>query len=65
MRQPLDESVCTGDWLRKRIAEGAVPATRHPLTGRYLIDDDPAGLACLRTLAAARRSRKEAISCHR
>jgi hypothetical protein len=55
----------TGDWLRKRIAAGTVPAARHPLTGRYLIDDDPAGLACLRALAAARRSRKEALSCHR
>jgi DNA invertase Pin-like site-specific DNA recombinase len=55
----------SGDWLRKRIAEGAVPAERHPLIGRYLIDDDPAGLARLKARAATRRSRKEAVSCHR
>jgi hypothetical protein len=55
----------TGNWLRKRIAEGMVPAVRHPLTGRYLIDDDPAALTRLRTLAAARQSRKEVVSCHR
>ena len=55
----------TGNWLRKRIAEGVVPAVRHPLTGRYLIDDDPAGLDRLRALAAARQSRKEVVSCHR
>jgi DNA invertase Pin-like site-specific DNA recombinase len=53
------------DWLRKRIAAGDVSARRHPLTGRYLIEDDPAGLAHLKALAAARRSRKEAVSCHR
>lgn len=46
----------TGNWLRKRIASGMLPAAHHPLTGRYLIDDDPAALARLRTLAAARQA---------
>jgi hypothetical protein len=46
----------TGNWLRKRIASGMLPAMHHPLTGRYLIDDDPAALARLRTLAAARQA---------
>jgi DNA invertase Pin-like site-specific DNA recombinase len=55
----------SADWLRQRIAAGTVPAGRHPLTGRYLIDDDPAGLDRLRALVATRRSRKEAVSCHR
>lgn len=55
----------TGNWLRKRIAEGRVPAVRHPLTGRYLIDDDAAALDGLRAQAAARRSPKEGVSCHR
>lgn len=55
----------TGNWLRKRIAAGVLPAVRHPLTGRYLIDDDPTALARLRTLAAARQAREEVVSCHR
>jgi len=47
----------TGDWLRKRIAEGLLPAVRHPLTGRYLIADDPTALDFLGKLAAARHHR--------
>jgi hypothetical protein len=46
----------TGNWLRRQIAAGVLPAVRHPLTGRYLIDDDSAALARLRTLAAARQA---------
>ncbi len=44
----------SSNWLRKRIAAGAVPAERHPATGRYLIADDPALLARLKDEAAAR-----------
>ncbi|MDP9410557.1 MAG: recombinase family protein [Actinomycetota bacterium] len=44
-------------WLRGKIAEGAVPARRHPTTGRWLIPDDPALLARIEALAAARRRR--------
>ncbi len=44
-------------WLRGKVAEGAVPARRHPTTGRWLIPDDPALLARLEALAAARRRR--------
>ncbi|MDP9375682.1 MAG: hypothetical protein M3Q65_25185 [Chloroflexota bacterium] len=35
-------------WLYDRIHAGALPATRHPVTGHYLIRDDPAVLAALR-----------------
>jgi hypothetical protein len=55
----------TGDWLRRRIAMGALPAERHALTGRYLIVDNPDLLDHLRTLAGARYPRMEAFSCHR
>jgi hypothetical protein len=44
-------------WLRATIAEGAIPAERHPTTNRWLIEDDPALLAWMETLAAARRRR--------
>jgi hypothetical protein len=44
-------------WLRGKIAEGAIPARRHPTTGRWLIPDDPALLARIEALAAARRRR--------
>ena len=40
-------------WLYTRIAAGAVPATRHPVTGHYLIPDDPALLERLRALCPA------------
>jgi hypothetical protein len=42
-------------WLRGKIAEGAIPARRHPTTRRCLIPDDPAVLARLEQLATARR----------
>jgi hypothetical protein len=42
-------------WLRGKIAEGAMPARRHPTTRRWLIPDDPTVLARLEKLAAARR----------
>jgi DNA invertase Pin-like site-specific DNA recombinase len=44
-------------WLRAKIAEGAIPAERHPTTRRWLIEDDPALLSRLEKLAAARRRR--------
>lgn len=40
-------------WLYDRIRAGVLPATRHPVTGHYLIRDDPELLA---TLRAARPS---------
>jgi Recombinase zinc beta ribbon domain len=43
----------SSDWLRRRVASGSVPARRHPLTGRYLIDDDPALIAHLQTQVPA------------
>jgi hypothetical protein len=55
----------TGNWLRRQIAAGRLPAVRHPLTGRYLIDADPALLARLKTLPTARQASKEVVSCHR
>ncbi len=36
------------NWLYARIRRGALPATRHPATGHYLIPDDPELLAQLR-----------------
>jgi hypothetical protein len=42
-------------WLYTRIAAGAVPATRHPVTGPYLIPDDPALLEALRRQLPTRR----------
>lgn len=44
-------------WLRAKIAEGLIPARRHPTTRRWLIPDDPAVLARLEQLATARRRR--------
>ena len=55
----------TGNWLRRQIAAGGLPAVRHPLTGRYLIADDSAMLARLKTLAGARQASEEVVSCHR
>jgi DNA invertase Pin-like site-specific DNA recombinase len=42
-------------WLRAKIAKGVIPAERHPTTKRWLIEDDPALLARIEKLAAARR----------
>jgi DNA invertase Pin-like site-specific DNA recombinase len=36
------------NWLYARIRRGALPATRHPVVGHYLIPDDPDVLATLR-----------------
>jgi DNA invertase Pin-like site-specific DNA recombinase len=36
------------DWLYLRIRKGALPAQRHPVTGHYLIRDDPRLLEHLR-----------------
>jgi DNA invertase Pin-like site-specific DNA recombinase len=49
------------DWLRKRIAQGTVPATLHPHTGRHLIVDDPAVIARLRTERAAHSGARRAF----
>lgn len=38
----------SSDWVRNRIARGRVPAQHHPLTGRYLIADDPVVLEPLK-----------------
>jgi hypothetical protein len=35
-------------WLDARIIDGTLPASQHPLTGHYLIDDTPDLLASLR-----------------
>lgn len=43
------------NWLYRRIDRGTLVAERHPVTGHYLIPDDPALLAMLRTEVAARR----------
>lgn len=40
-------------WLYVQIARGTLPATRHPLTGHFLVPDDPALLARLRAVLAA------------
>ncbi len=37
------------NWLYARIRRGTIPATRHPVTGHYLIPDDPGLLDLLRT----------------
>jgi hypothetical protein len=37
------------NWLYTRIRNGTLPATRHSVVGHYLIPDDPALLAKLRT----------------
>jgi DNA invertase Pin-like site-specific DNA recombinase len=38
----------SSEWVRNRIARGRVLAQHHPLTGRYLIADDPAVLEPLK-----------------
>jgi hypothetical protein len=43
----------SSDWVRRRVTSGVIPATRHPLTGRYLIPDDPALLDRFRAQASA------------
>jgi len=40
-------------WLYDRIRAGTLPATRHPVTGHYLIRDDPELLAALRAARPA------------
>jgi DNA invertase Pin-like site-specific DNA recombinase len=40
-------------WLYDRVRAGALPATRHPVTGHYLIRDDPDLLAALRAARPA------------
>jgi DNA invertase Pin-like site-specific DNA recombinase len=35
------------DWIYRRLRTGAIPASRHPRTGHFLIDDDPETLAAL------------------
>ncbi len=40
-------------WLYDRIRAGALPATRHSVTGHYLIRDDPAVLAALQAMRPA------------
>ncbi len=40
-------------WLYDRIRAGTLPATRHPVTGHYLIRDDPDLLAALRAARPA------------
>jgi hypothetical protein len=44
-------------WLRAKIAEGAIPARRHPTTGRWMVEDDPELLCRIEKLAATRRRR--------
>ena len=44
-------------WLRGKIAQGQIPARRHPTTRRWLIEDDPGLLARMEELAAVRRRR--------
>ena len=36
------------NWLYTRIHDRTLPATRHPVTGQYLVPDDPEVLARLR-----------------
>ncbi|GAC1396443.1 MAG: recombinase family protein [Chloroflexota bacterium] len=45
------------DWLYRRISAGDLPTERHPMTGHYLIKDDPALIARLRDQVAARTPR--------
>jgi hypothetical protein len=42
-------------WLYARVVDGTVPAVRHPLTGHYLIPDDPRVIDNLRRRAPARQ----------
>jgi hypothetical protein len=43
-------------WLNARIASGSLPAYRHPITGNYLIPDDPDLFAHLVASVAEQRS---------
>jgi len=45
----------TRNWLYDRIASGEVPATRHPLTGHYMIPDEPGLVDRLRAQVPACR----------
>ena len=42
-------------WLYARIVDGTIPAVRHPVTGHYLIPDDPLLIDTLRRRAPARQ----------
>ena len=42
-------------WVYRRIADGTIPADRHPVTANYLIADDPALVK--RLAATLRRTR--------
>jgi DNA invertase Pin-like site-specific DNA recombinase len=42
-------------WLYERIVAGTVPAVRHPVTGHYLIPDDPLVIDTLRRQAPTER----------
>jgi len=44
-------------WLRGKIAEGTIPARRHPTTRRWMVEDDPELLSWIENLAATRRRR--------
>jgi hypothetical protein len=51
----------SGDRVLARIRAGRLPATRHPVTGHYLVADEPALLDRLREeVAAGRRSCEKA-----
>jgi len=43
------------NWLYDRITDGELPAARHPLTGHYLIPDEPGLVKRLRAQVPARR----------
>jgi hypothetical protein len=42
-------------WLYERIVAGTIPAVRHPVTGHYLIPDDPLVIDTLRRQAPTER----------
>lgn len=50
------------DWLYRRMAKGALPASRHPASGHYLIPDDPHLLARLRRDVAQGRRAPAALT---
>ncbi len=57
-------------WLYTRIVAGRIPATRHPVTGHYLIPDDPTLLEHLRreratSKPAAAATESEEAACNR
>jgi DNA invertase Pin-like site-specific DNA recombinase len=42
-------------WLYAQIERGVLPATRHPITGNFLVPDDPAVLGRIRSLLVSER----------